>query len=65
MFSLPGSGEIFGGLESAGFEMPKQQLTLRLFFAGLPAFITYEPVTAAHDIFKRFAKVFEQTYPFS
>src|SRR5690606_33074491 len=25
-------------------------------------FITYEPVPEAHDIFKRFGKVFEQTY---
>jgi hypothetical protein len=25
-------------------------------------FITYEPVPEAHDVFKRFAKVFEQTY---
>ena len=63
MFSLPGSGEIFGGLESAGFEMPKQQLTHCAYFSqGYLVFITYEPVTAAHDIFKRFAKVFEQTY---
>ena len=25
-------------------------------------FVTYQPIPEAHDIFKRFAKVFEQTY---
>ncbi|MCK5456513.1 MAG: SpoIIE family protein phosphatase, partial [Melioribacteraceae bacterium] len=29
---------------------------------GYIIFITYEPVPEAHDIFKRFAKVFQQTY---
>ncbi len=63
MFSLPGSAEIFGDLESSGFEMPKSQITHCAYFSqGYLVFITYEPVPDAHDIFKRFAKVFEQTY---
>ena len=63
MFSLPGSGEIFGDLEKSGFEMPKFQITHCAYFSqGYLVFITYEPVPEAHDIFKRFAKVFEQTY---
>src|SRR5664279_1335224 len=63
MFSLPGSGEIFGDLENSGFEMPKFQITHCAYFSqGYLVFITYEPVPEAHDIFKRFAKVFEQTY---
>ncbi len=63
MFSLPGSGEIFGDLENSGFEMPKFQVTHCAYFSqGYLVFITYEPVPEAHDIFKRFAKVFEQTY---
>src|SRR6187402_3283401 len=32
------------------------------FTQGFLLFITYEPVPDAHEIFKRFAKVFEQTY---
>jgi signal transduction histidine kinase len=63
MFSLPGSGEIFGDLEHSGFEMPKYQITHCAYFSqGYLVFITYELVPEAHDIFKRFAKVFEQTY---
>ena len=63
MFSLPGSGEIFGDLENSGFEMPKFQITHCAYFSqGYLVFITYEPVPEAYDIFKRFAKVFEQTY---
>ncbi len=63
MFSLPDSGEIFGDLENSGFEMPKFQITYCAYFSqGYLVFITYEPVSEAHDIFKRFAKVFEQTY---
>jgi|GEM_PF-177360 len=63
MFSLRGSGEIFGGLENSGFEMPKFQITHCAYFSqGYLVFITYEPVPEAHEIFIRFAKVFEQTY---
>src|SRR5665647_424137 len=43
--------------------MPKFQITHCAYFSqGYLVFITYEPVPEAHDIFKRFAKVFEQTY---
>jgi signal transduction histidine kinase len=63
MFALPGSGEIFGDLENSGFEMPKFQVTHCAYFSqGYLVFITYGQVSEAHDIFKRFAKVFEQTY---
>ena len=63
MFALPGSGEIFGDLENSGFEMPKFQITHCAYFSqGYLVFITYEPVPEAHDIFKRFAKLFDQTY---
>ncbi len=63
MFGLPGSREIFGDLENSGFEMPKFQITHCAFFSqGYLVFITYKPVPDSHDIFKRFAKVFEQTY---
>jgi hypothetical protein len=63
MFGLPGSREIFGDLENSGFEMPKFQITHCAYFSqGYLVFITYAPVPEAHDIFKRFAKVFDQTY---
>ncbi len=63
MFGLPGSREIFGDLVNSGFEMPKFQITHCAYFSqGYLVFITYEHVPEAHDIFKRFAKVFEQTY---
>ncbi|MES1198040.1 MAG: hypothetical protein ABUL41_02065, partial [Chitinophagaceae bacterium] len=63
MFDLPGSKEIFGDLENSGFEMPKFQITHCAYFSqGYLVFITYEHVPESHDIFKRFAKVFEQTY---
>jgi hypothetical protein len=63
MFSLPGSKEIFGDLENSGFEMPKFQITHCAYFSqGYLVFITYEHVPESLDIFKRFAKVFDQTY---
>ena len=63
MFSLPGTGEIFRNLQNSGFEMPKFQITHCAYFSqGYLMFITFEPEPESHDIFKRFAKVFEQTY---
>lgn len=63
IFSLPGSKEVFGDLENSGFEMPKFQITHCAYFSqGYLVFITYEPVPESWDIFKRFAKVFQQTY---
>jgi hypothetical protein len=47
----------------AGLSWPKFQVMHCAFFSqGYLMFITYKPVPEAHDIFKRFAKVFEQTY---
>ncbi len=63
MFSLPGTGEIFENLQNSGFEMPKFQITHCAYFSqGYLMFITFEPEPESHDIFKRYAKVFEQTY---
>ncbi|MDX2306320.1 MAG: hypothetical protein NW226_26160, partial [Microscillaceae bacterium] len=45
------------------FQFPPQQYEHFVFGAKVSLmFITYEAVPEAHDIFKRFAKVFEQTY---
>ena len=50
-------------LQALGFQIPTFQITHCVFFSqGYLMFITYEPVPEMWDIFKRFAKVFEQTY---
>ncbi len=50
-------------MKEAGISFPKSQIDHVAFFKyGYILFITYEPVPESHDIFKRFAKVFEQTY---
>ena len=46
-----------------GMEYPSHQYDHLVFGRKVSLmFITYEPVPEAHDIFKRFGKVFEQTY---
>lgn len=46
-----------------GFQFPSHQYNHFVFGAKVSLmFITYEPVPEIHDIFKRFGKVFEQTY---
>ncbi len=46
-----------------GFHFPVRQFNHFVFGANVSLmFITYEPVPEAHDIFKRFGNVFEQTY---
>ena len=45
------------------FHFPLFKLIILLIFQhGNLIFITYEPFPEMHDVFKRFAKVFEQTY---
>jgi signal transduction histidine kinase len=63
MSDLPGRKEVLDKLLNAGFQLPTIQFTHCAFFSqGYLMFITVEPKPEAHDIFKRFAKVFEQTY---
>jgi signal transduction histidine kinase len=63
MRTLPGIGEMLDKIADAGFPVPTFQILHSVYFSqGFLLFITYEPVPAAWDIFKRFAKVFEQTY---
>ena len=64
MFSIPACREIFfGQLADAGFTPPTFQIFHAAYFSyGYILFITHEPYPEAHDIFIRFAKVFEQTY---
>ncbi|MGB5463344.1 MAG: hypothetical protein WBM92_08275, partial [Aureibaculum sp.] len=63
MRTLPVFGEVIDGILEAGHSLPTFQIFHICYFKyGYVMFITYESVPKAHDIFKRFAKVFEQTY---
>ncbi|MDX1591979.1 MAG: nuclear transport factor 2 family protein, partial [Balneolaceae bacterium] len=63
MTSLPQLQPIFQELKDAGLSLPTYQINhLSKFSAGFLLFITYEEVPEAHDIFKRFTSVFDQTY---
>ena len=63
MQSLPDLKETFEQLKDADIPLPTFQVNhLAKFTNGFLLFITYERVPKAHDIFQRFAKVFEQTY---
>ncbi|MEJ7674823.1 MAG: hypothetical protein WKF59_19535 [Chitinophagaceae bacterium] len=61
--SLPVVGELLKKLPEAGIPFPTFQIDHGVNFShGNLLFITYEPVPEAHEIFKRFGKVFDQTY---
>jgi hypothetical protein len=63
MRTLPVVGEILDSIINAGHPLPTFQIFHCAYFSqGFLLFITYEPIPVAHDIFKRFGKVFEQTY---
>jgi signal transduction histidine kinase len=62
LFSLPQMKEFFGPMLAAGFRFPTwQQWHAAYFSKGYLLIITTEPYSEP-DIFKRFAKVFDQTY---
>ncbi|MFU8844863.1 MAG: sensor histidine kinase, partial [Bacteroidales bacterium] len=63
MDTLPVVGEFMRGIVAAGAELPKYQVTHCGFFShGHLMFIALEHNPEAIDIFKRFTKVFDQTY---
>jgi signal transduction histidine kinase len=63
MNSIPIFKEYVENASPEGLVIPEFQIMHCAFFShGYLMFITYEPVPEAHDIFIRFAKVFEQTY---
>ncbi|WP_178987931.1 ATP-binding protein [Winogradskyella schleiferi] len=63
MKTLPVVKDVLQGIEDSGMQLPKSQINHCPFFShGFLLFITLESYPEAHDIFKRFAKVFEQTY---
>lgn len=63
MLSLPGVGDLLRNMIDAGFQLPAFQIDHVANFAyGNLIFITFEHFPEMHGVFKRFAKVFEQTY---
>jgi signal transduction histidine kinase/DNA-directed RNA polymerase subunit N (RpoN/RPB10) len=63
MRTLPVVGKILDSIIEAGHPLPTFQIFHCVYFSqGFLLFITYEPVQEAHEIFKRFGKVFDQTY---
>ncbi|WP_338359268.1 ATP-binding protein [Yeosuana marina] len=63
MATIPGLEQVFQQFKDADISLPVHQINhLVRFTNGFLLFITYEPVPHAHDIFKRFGRVFEQTY---
>ena len=61
--TLPGVGEDLLKIKESGGSFPTFQVDHIAFFKyGYLMFITFQPVPEAHDIFVRFARVFEQTY---
>ena len=63
MSSLPVIGDVLMELKETNNGFPTYQIDHVVYFKyGYLLFITKEHVPDAHDVFKRFAKVFEQTY---
>lgn len=63
LLTLPGIGGAIKHLRETGYVFPERMVYHFAFFNnGYLSFHTHEPHPEAHDIFKRFAKVFEQTY---
>jgi serine phosphatase RsbU (regulator of sigma subunit) len=63
MNSIPVFKKIADNMVKTGQSFPAFQIMHCAYFPhGYLMFISFEPVSNAYDIFKRFAKVFEQTY---
>ena len=61
--TVPGIGEKIKQLRKARYEFPETIVYNTAFFKqGYLSFHTHEQIPYAHDIFRRFANVFEQTY---
>ncbi|MBK6773278.1 MAG: nuclear transport factor 2 family protein [Ignavibacteria bacterium] len=61
--SVPGIGEKIKQLRKSGYKFPETIVyNIAFFKQGYLSFHTHELSSEAHDIFRRFANVFEQTY---
>jgi signal transduction histidine kinase len=56
-------GKQFQGILDSGFQFPSKQYEYVVFGSKVSLlFITYDPVPEANEVFRRFGRVFEQTY---
>jgi signal transduction histidine kinase/ketosteroid isomerase-like protein len=63
MFNIPEWKKEFGDMEALGYPIPTYQITHCVYFThGYLMLITHEPYPEYWDVFKRFGKVFDQTY---
>ena len=63
LLTIPGIGEVIKKLRETGYSFPEKMVYHFAFFnQGYLSFHLQEHRPSTHDIFKRFAKVFEQTY---
>jgi|GEM_PF-922052 len=63
MKTLPVLGDMLREIEAAGHAFPESQIDHVAYFKyGYLLFITLDPAPEMHDVFQRFAKVFEQSY---
>ncbi len=63
LLTLPGIGQVIKQLRETGYVFPETMVYHFAFFdKGYLSFHLHEHHPETHDIFKRFAKVFEQTY---
>ena len=63
LLTLPVVGELLNAIMKEGYPLPTYQVDHCAYFSkGFLLFITYQQVPELHDIFKRFAAVFDQTY---
>jgi len=63
LFTLPGIGDVIKKLRETGYVFPERMVYHFAFFnQGYLSFHLHEHRPETYDIFKRFAKVFEQTY---
>ena len=60
---IPGISDVINTLRESNYVFPEKLIYHFAFFKhGYLSFHTHQPVPEVHEIFKRFAKVFEQTY---
>ncbi|MBC7935027.1 MAG: nuclear transport factor 2 family protein [Rhizobacter sp.] len=63
LLTIPVMGDALRSMLENGIAFPEKQIDHAVFFKyGYLLFITPEPMPDAHEVFIRFAKVFEQTY---
>jgi signal transduction histidine kinase len=63
LLRVPVIGDVIKNLRDTGYAFPEKMIYHFVYFnQGYLSFHTHEPVPEVHEIFKRFGKVFEQTY---